>query len=218
MNDILQTLHAWLTDYQKLEILGSVVGLLYIYQEIKASIWLWLTGIVMPVIYLFVYLEAGLYADFGMQVYYIIAGIYGFAVWKWGKPQGKEPGQGDGQAPKEARKELPISHLPHRYYLPCAAGFLLLWAGLYLVLAHLTNSNVPLYDSFGNALSIVGLWALARKYLEQWLIWIVVDTELAVLYAYKGIPFTAALYALYAVLAIGGYLKWQKEYTKQKKE
>lgn len=212
MNDILQTLHAWLTDYQKLEILGSIVGLIYIYQEIKASIWLWLTGIIMPAIYIFVYLEAGLYADFGMQVYYILAGIYGFAVWKWGKTRPN----GHGKVQEEARKELPISHLPHRYYLPCAVVFLLLWAVLYLILAHLTNSTVPLYDSFGNALSIIGLWALAKKYIEQWLVWIVVDAELAALYAYKDIPFTAGLYALYAILAIVGYLKWQKEYHKTK--
>lgn len=81
MTDIINTLHSFFTDYQKLEILGAVVGLIYIYQEYKASIWLWVTGIVMPAIYLFVYYEAQLYADFGMQIYYIIAGIYGFLYW-----------------------------------------------------------------------------------------------------------------------------------------
>lgn len=68
--------------------LGCLVGLIYIYQEYKASIWLWLTGIIMPVIYMFVYYEAGLYADFGMQIYYTLAAIYGFLYWKFGPKRG----------------------------------------------------------------------------------------------------------------------------------
>lgn len=71
--------------YQILDIIGCIVGLIYIYQEYKASIWLWMTGIIMPVIYMFVYYEAGLYADFGMQIYYTLAAIYGYLYWKLGK-------------------------------------------------------------------------------------------------------------------------------------
>lgn len=204
MTEILNTLHSFFTDYQKLEIIGTVVGLIYIYQEYKASIWLWLTGIVMPIIYLVVYYEAQLYADFGMQVYYIIAGLYGFLYWKFSN--------------KEKQKKLAITHLPRRYLIPLIVIFIALWFVLYTVLVHFTNSNVPLYDSFGNAVSILGLWALSKKYIEQWLFWIIADIELAVLYAYKDIPFTAGLYALYVILAIIGYRKWKAEYHKNKKE
>lgn len=176
---------------------GCLVGLIYIYQEYKASIWLWLTGIIMPVIYMFVYYEAGLYADFGMQIYYTLAAIYGFLYWKFGPKKGGE-------------REIPITHYPRRLVLPSILVFLLLWCGLYLVLIHFTNSTVPVWDSFGNALSFIGLWALAKKYIEQWWIWIVVDVELAGLYLYKEIPFTAGLYALYAVIAVAGYFKWKR--------
>ena len=81
---------------------------------------------------------------------------------------------------------------------------------MYLLLVHFTNSTVPVLDSWGNALSIIGLWALAKKYIEQWWIWIIVDAELSVLYIYKGLPFTAILYGLYVVISIAAISKWKK--------
>lgn len=181
-----------------LDILGTIIGLVYIYQEYKASIWLWVTGIVMPITYMFVYLEAGLYADFGMQVYYALAAIYGLLVWKFGKKRGQRTAT------------MPITRVKKSLLLPSLLLFLAAWGGIYLTLTSFTNSTVPILDSFGNALSIIGLWWLARKYVEQWLVWIVVDVELAALYIYKDIPFTAGLYFLYAVIAIAGYRKWKK--------
>ncbi len=186
---------AFLTQHW-LDILGTLVGLVYIYQEYKASIWLWVTGIVMPIIYMFVYLDAGLYADFGMQVYYALAAFYGLLVWKFGHKKDQE------QAP------LTITHISLSIAIISAIFFLIAWGALYLVLILFTNSTVPVLDSFGNALSFIGLWWLARKYIEQWWVWIVVDVELSALYVYKDIPFTAALYALYAVIALLGYRKW----------
>lgn len=192
-----------------LDILGTITGLVYIYQEYKASIYLWLTGIIMPVIYIFVYLDAHLYADFGMQVYYVLAAVYGFLSWQWNKFMKK----GDGSRHTE---ELPITHMPLRAVIPAVAVFLVMWVGIYYILILFTNSTVPVLDSFGNALSIIGLWALARKYVEQWLIWIVADIELSALYVYKDIPFTAMLYALYVVIAVAGYRKWIQIMKKEK--
>jgi nicotinamide mononucleotide transporter len=193
-----------------LDMLGTVIGLIYIYQEYKASIALWITGFIMPVVYMFVYLDAGLYADFGMQVYYALAAIYGFLAWKFKARQVPSPaGEGTHEV-SIVEEEEPITHYPRKYILPSIIVFLALWALLYWILVHFTNSTVPVLDSWGNALSFIGLWALARKYIEQWWIWIIVDTELAALYVYKGIPFTAGLYALYVVIAIAGYFKWKK--------
>lgn len=181
-----------------LDILGTIIGIVYIYQEYKATIWLWVTGIVMPITYMFVYLEAGLYADFGMQVYYALAAVYGLLVWKFGKKHGQQT------------EAMPITRVKISLLFPSLLLFLAAWGGIYLILTNVTNSTVPILDSFGNALSIIGLWWLARKYVEQWLIWIVVDVELAILYIYKDIPFTAGLYFLYAAIAIAGYIKWEK--------
>ncbi len=181
-----------------LDLLGTLIGLVYVYQEYKANVWLWITGVIMPVIYMFVYWDAGLYADFGMQVYYSLAAIYGLAVWKWGKKR------------NQTTREMPITHVKRSLLLPSLFLFLTAWGALYLILGTLTNSTVPVLDSFGNALSFIGLWWLARKYLEQWWIWVVGDVELSALYVYKGIPFTAGLYALYVFIAIAGFFKWRK--------
>lgn len=182
-----------------LDVVGTVIGLVYIWQEYKASIWLWVTGIIMPVTYLFVYWNAGLYADFGMQVYYALAAVYGLLVWKFGKKHGQQ-----------TEGEMPVTHVKRSLLLPSLLLFLDLWAVIYLVLVRWTNSTVPVLDSFGNALSVVGLWWLARKYVEQWWLWVVIDSELSALYIYKGLPFTAGLYALYVIIAIAGYFKWKK--------
>ena len=138
---------AFLTQHW-LDILGTLVGLVYIYQEYKASIWLWVTGIVMPIIYMFVYLDAGLYADFGMQVYYALAAIYGLLVWKFGKKKDQQ------QAPIE------ITHIQRVVVIQSAIFFLIAWGALYLVLIHFTNSTVPdsIRSAMLSALSVYGGW------------------------------------------------------------
>lgn len=94
-----------------------------------------------------------------------------------------------------------------RLYLPAIVFFFVAWGATYWVLRTYTNSSVPLLDAFTNALSFVGLWALARKYIEQWGFWIVVDVISCYLYIIKGIPFKAGLYGLYVVIAVAGYCK-----------
>ena len=190
-----------------LDITATIVGLVYIWLEYRASIYLWIAGIIMPAIDIFLYYEAGLYADFGMAIYYTLAALYGYAMWKWGKKRGTA-----------ADEQLPITRFPRRKVLPVALLFAVAWAAIYEILIHFTNSDVPITDSFANALSFVGLWALARKYLEQWMVWIVVDVVLSALYIYKGIPFKASLYALYVVIAVAGYFKWKKMMTAQPSE
>ena len=181
-----------------LEVAGAFIGLLYLYLEYKASSLLWIVGIIMPAIYIFVYYDAGLYADFGISIYYVIAAIYGWAVWTLGKRK-------DG-----GRPYLPITHTPRCLILPLALVFALLWAACGLILTHYTDSTVPWSDAFTTALSVVGMWLLARKHLEQWLAWILVDAVSVVLYIYKELYFTTALYALYTVIAILGYRKWKQ--------
>ena len=184
-----------------LDILGFVVGLVYLVLEYKASIWLWLASIIMPAIDMVLYYKAGLYADFGMAIYYCLAGVYGYMSWKWFKRSDQR---------SERRGERPVTRYKRAHILPSAAALLLLWFGIWWMLTHWTNSTVPVADAFTTALSIVALWALAQKYAEQWLLWLVVDVVCCILYVTKGIPFKAAIYGLYTVVAIFGYRKWLK--------
>ena len=180
-----------------LDIATTILGLIYIWLEYRAHIALWVVGIVMPALDVYLYYRHGLYGDAGMAVYYTVAAVYGLLVWKFKKT-------------KKSHQSLPIIPMPKEQYLPAAVFFFAAWALTYYVLITWTNSTVPVLDSFTNALSFVGLWALARKYLEQWFFWIVVDAVCCVLYVQKGIPFKAGLYGLYVVIAVFGYLKWKK--------
>ena len=182
-----------------LDILTTVLGLIYILLEYRASIALWIVGIIMPALDIYLYWSHGLYGDAGMAVYYTLAAVYGYAVWRFGHKHGQ---------PQD--KEMPITRMRPSLYLPATLFFFAAWGATYYVLAMYTNSTVPLLDAFTNALSFVGLWALARKYIEQWFFWIVVDIISAYLYTTKGIPFKAGLYALYVVIAILGYYKWKR--------
>ena len=95
----------------------------------------------------------------------------------------------------------------------CVGVFALLWGAMYCGLRFLTDSTVPLADAFTTALSIVAMWMLARKYLEQWIAWIAVDAVCVGLYAYKGIYLYAVLYAIYTVIALIGYRNWRRMMT-----
>ena len=179
-----------------LETIGTAVGLAYLWLEYRASIWLWLAGIVMPAIYIFVYYSSGFYADMAVNVYYLGAGIYGWFMWR------KRGGSGE---------EAPIARMPLRLVAPLAFLTAAVFATTAAVLVHFTDSTVPYGDSFTTALSITALWMLSRKYVEQWLVWLAADLVTVGLYLYKEIPWTAALYALYSALAVAGYLRWRRQ-------
>lgn len=182
-----------------LDIFTTILGIIYLVLEYRASIALWIVGIIMPALDIYLYWTHGLYGDAGMAVYYTLAAVYGYAVWQFGKKQGQTD-----------KQPLPVTHMRKSLYLPAFVFFAVAWGVTYYVLKKFTNSTVPLLDAFTNAMSFVGLWALARKYVEQWLFWIAVDAICFYLYVIKGIPFKAGLYGLYTVIAVMGYLKWKR--------
>ena len=186
-----------------LDITTTILGLAYIVFEYKASLWMWVAGFLMQALGIVLYYQKGLYADCGMEFYYLSMTVYGYWRWVHSSPKLGEVRMGMNEA-------LPIRHFPKRLILPWILLIGTIWAVIYWLLVTFTNSNVPLADSFTTALSIVGVWALAHKYLEQWFIWIAVDVVTCVLYFYKDIPFKASLYALYVIIAIAGYFKWRR--------
>ena len=191
-----------------LDIVTTILGLAYIIFEYKASVWMWLVGFLMQALGIVLYYQKGLYADCGMEFYYLSMTIYGW--WRWVKTPLLSP---DGDTEASHRGSLEggaIRHFPKKLIVYWLLFIAVVWALIYWLLVTFTNSNVPLADSFTTALSIVGIWALAHKYLEQWFIWIAVDVVTCALYYYKDIPFKGSLYALYVIIAIAGYFKWRK--------
>lgn len=219
MSELITQYFSDFTWVKAIDMAGLVLGLVYLWLEFKASIWLWLVSVIMPIVHGYLYWARGLYADFGMEVYYVLAAIYGYAMWRWSKARTvktqnlapAEDGAGAGQNLASPAEERPITRFPLRRILPVAVIGLALWAVIYWVLVTFTDSSVPICDSFTTALSMVALWALAQKYAEQWLLWLVVDAVCTVLYIYKQIPFTAGLYAFYTIMAVLGYRQWLKK-------
>ena len=155
----------------------------------------------MPAIYLYVYYSAGLYADFGINIYYLVIALYGWLAGRYNFSLTEKT---------ESEKELYISHIKKSYIPRLAVLFLALWLIIARLLMEFTDSTVPISDAFTTSLSIVGMYMLARKYVEQWFVWMIVDIASSALYLYKGLYFTAVLYFVYAIIAIFGYRKWKK--------
>ncbi|MGN0222875.1 MAG: nicotinamide riboside transporter PnuC [Muribaculaceae bacterium] len=178
-----------------LEVIGFVTGLCYLWYEYHANARLWIFSIIMPIIGMVLYFNKGIYADFAINIYYFLIAIYGYAAWTF-------------NFAKKQKEERPIARIKLRAAVVCAAVAVALWLGISYVLRTFTDSTVPYIDAFTTSLSIVAMWMLARKYAEQWLVWIVVDAVSAGLYLYKGIPFYCVLYAIYTVVAYFGYRRW----------
>ena len=183
-----------------IDITGLVLGLIYLWLEYRASIWLWAVSIVMPIVHSYLYFAKGLYADFGMEFYYVVIAIYGYYCWRWGKRDKNT----------KSKDALQITHYTRKHIVASVVTWLVLWIFIYWILITFTDSRVPVLDSFTTSLSAVAMWALAKKYVEQWLLWLVVDAVSCSLYIYKEIPFNATLYGIYTVIAIAGYFKWKK--------
>ena len=185
-----------------IEIIGAVIGLTYLFLEYKANVWLWPVGILMSLFYVVIFFHGKFYADAAIYLYYIGANAYGLIQWTQSRKQTIEE---NGQA-----TELAITHVPIKRILPLVAITLILWMVLYGILKTVTDSPVPIGDAFTTAVSIVAMWMLAQKYLEQWLLWIVVIIVSTNLYFWKGLYPTGILFIVYVIVAVLGYMKWKK--------
>lgn len=185
-----------------IDVLGMVLGFVYIFLEFRENMWMWVVGCVMPVIYFFVLWEKGIYGDCAMEVYAFVAGLYGLYMWLAGRP--KTGGQ------------LPITRTPRRTWCVLLPLTVLLWALLAFILKH-TDSTVAYVDAVSTALYLVALWMLARKYIEQWWAWFFCDAISTGLYIFKGIYGRALLYGVYTALAIYGYYVWKRKMTDEYK-
>ncbi len=180
-----------------LEIFGTITGLLYLFLSIKQNILLWPLGIATSLAYIIVFYNSKFYADMSLQVYYVAISIFGWYLWVFGKrPKGSY--------------SLPVKRLSKTLMVILLINSFVLFLVIAFLLIEYTDSPLPYWDSFTTALSIVATWMLAKKIIEHWLIWIVVDFISLGLYIYKDLIITAFLFFVYAVMAYVGYVEWRK--------
>ena len=194
----------WLTESIKygqfstnwLELLGFVTGAICVYLNTQQNVWGWFFGIINAVLYCVVFYNSKLYADTGLQVYYFITSIYGYWMWRFG-----------GQN----RKRLSVSEFPKQYIWPSIGIFIITTLGWGFLLGKFTDASLSYADSALTVASLIAQWMMARKYLQNWLIWIVADACYVAMYAYKSLYLTSVLYFVFLILAIVGYFSWKKE-------
>jgi len=187
---------SWFSEHY-IEVLGCVTGLIYLYFSIKQIIWLWPLGILTSFFYIFVFFNEKFYAGMVLQVYYFFISIYGWYYWLKGE---KEESKDLGNVKITSLKEWFIFLLVT----------LLLTVIIGYVLDNYTDSPLPYWDAFTSSGSIIATWMLARKYLENWLFWIIVDFFSMGTYFYKGLYPTVLLFFVYTSLAFIGYITWKK--------
>lgn len=180
-----------------IEITGAIIGLTYLYFEYKASFWMWRVGFVMNLFYIYIFYNAQFYADSAIYVYYLATTIYGSISWGVEKKQREKP-------------VLSISHLRKKEYFYLLLYLLIAHGILYFILVKFTNSPVPFGDSFTTALSFVGMWMIAKKRIEHWWVWFVVNVVSTGLYIWKGLYPTSILFTVYSVVSVLGYFKWKR--------
>ena len=189
-----------------LEVVGAVIGLAYLFFEYRASIWTWVFGVLMPIVYVYLFFRNGLYANMGINIYYIVASVYGFVMWRRASKSASQ--QVGGQ---QSEKTI-IESCPRRYWLVILLVLALLTIALYLILNLLKESQYPLLDALSTALSIVMMYMLSRRWYQQWLLCIATEPIMIALGLLTGMYATAVMYAVYLVVAIMGYFKWRKDY------
>ncbi|GHS89055.1 nicotinamide mononucleotide transporter [Bacteroidia bacterium] len=192
----------WLLD-NWLEVFAFVVGLLYVYYEIREDWVLWIFCIISAIVYTLVFLLDAHYAQAGLNVCYFIVGIYGLFNWL---------GALKTSAPKQPQKTLQISHIPLK---PCVillgiCAILSVLAGW--LLTRYTNSPTAYLDAFISVYSLLATWMVAKKYIESWFLWIATDSIAVPLYFYSELYPTAVLFAIYLPLSYIGYKEWKKNY------
>ena len=185
----------WLQAHY-IEIVGVVFSVIYLLFSIRQNILLWPTGMISAILYMVVFFQAKFYADMGLNAYYFFISIYGWIVWQKGKGE-------------SGRKSI-IIRIQWKQGLILTCLTALAFMGIGLILDRYTDSPIPYWDALTTAMSFTATWMLARKILEHWIVWIIVDAISMGLYIYRGLYPTMILFAIYTTMAVIGYLEWKK--------
>ena len=185
----------FLAQLNYVEVLGVITGFLCVWLYIRQNVWSWPITIVSAALFIVVFIQAQLYAATGLQGIYIILAVYGWYQWLYGGEQ---------------HSGVRVSHLTG---VTAAVLLVLVAAGtgvLAFPLASYTNAALPLWDSLATVMSLAAQWMLAKKILENWLVWIVADALFVGIYLYQNLYLTAGLYVVYLGLAVSGFITWRK--------
>jgi nicotinamide mononucleotide transporter len=179
-----------------LEIVAFALSVAMVVCNMRVSAQAWPLAIAASALYGLLFAASRLYGEAGLQVFFIGIAAWGWWQWRFGVQQDGRP--------------LAVRHLPGPARLKLAALALAAWPLLGLLLDHATDSDVPYFDAFPTAFSVLGQWLLGRQYVENWPVWVLVNVVSVALFASKGLWLTVALYALFALMALAGWRAWAR--------
>jgi nicotinamide mononucleotide transporter len=176
------------------EALGVAFGVVAVWLTVRENVWCWPLGIVNVCLSAVVFAQARLYADAGLQLVYVALCAYGWHSWLHGGP---------------TRGALAVARAPVRTLLVLGAAGVAFAAALGVFLAGRTNAALPYWDAGTASFSLVAQWMQARKWVENWALWIVVDAVYVGMYVAKSLFLMAGLYLVFLGLALAGLLAWR---------
>ncbi len=203
LNDIWHDVLINLQAFDFWGLIAFVSGILAVVYLIKENIWTWPFGILYTIISLFVFYESRLYGDLILHFFFLVLNVYGWLHWVKGKNSNED--------------ELPVTRLklkPALLYLGVSVLLILGFAQFLMQLPvwfdGIGPPSLPYWDSTTSMLSVTAMWLTARKRIDNWYYWFLIDVLAAGIYFYKELYFYSILYLIYIVMAVAGYRAWRK--------
>ena len=178
------------------EIIGAVLALIFLFLEIKRKWFFWVIGIVSSAFYVYIFFQARLFAEMGLNFYYILMSVYGLYCWKF--------------ASKTDDKTLDFHHITIKILYVLLFSFIVLFGFALIILNKIDSAQMPLPDALIAVLSIIATWMAAKKIVECWYIWIFVNSFAICLYIHQKLYPTAVLFTVYSILSFAGLIEWRK--------
>ena len=186
---------SWIVD-NYIEIIAALLGIAGVYLTIRQSIWCWPVGLINVVLSLVVFFTSKLYADVVLQIFYLVMTLYGWYFWIYGG---------------EKKFEVPVRRIKEKELFIILILGIIMSAIVGFAFANYTDAAYPYWDSVLMVWGIIGTWAMAKKIIEHWIMWIIIDLNCTILYFCKHLYAFSPLYFVFTVLAVYGYFTWRKE-------
>ena len=177
------------------EVAAVVLAIAYLVLAIRQNIACWAAAIASTGIYVVLMYQASLYMESALQLFYIAMAVYGWIHWQ------------RGEGPDHT---LEVTRRPARWHGLAVAVVLVITVLSGWLLTRYTDAALPYLDSFTTWGAVVATWMVARKILENWYYWFIIDSVSIYLYVSRGLFLTALLFVLYLVLIVIGYQRWRK--------
>jgi nicotinamide mononucleotide transporter PnuC len=176
----------------------------YLFLEVKQNWTMWIIGIISSIFYVYIFFDAKLYAEMGLNAYFVVMSVYGLYCWKLMKPRKQKP--------------LILHHIAPKLALVLLFIGIAVFALSSFILIQYTDSPVPFADALVATLGIIATWMVAQKIVECWYLWIFSNFFAIGLYLYQHLYPTAILYVFYAIMSIIGLIEWNKSIKRQPHE